>query len=181
MQKVDTSKSRGRPRKPLADGERPVVTLRFSTEQRRLLENEADRNGWSLAQEATNRIGVSFLEDTALGGSKTAELFRLLAGITQSIENATGKSWRDDYLTSIAVEEALIRAFRALAPTPPEDESTSHAFMDILDHPEKAQVDPELASIARDYVATRRKARDLGASLIIGRLAQASTAASDKS
>ncbi|MEI4509197.1 TraY domain-containing protein [Sphingopyxis sp. CCNWLW253] len=181
MQKPDTSKSRGRPRKPLSDGERPVVTLRFSTEQRRLLEKEADRNGWSLAQEATNRVGMSFLEDTVLGGSKTAELFRLLAGIIQSVEAATGRSWRDDYLTSIAVEEAVIRAFRALSPTQPDDEVTSRVFLDILDHPEKAQMDPELASRVRDYEVALRKARDLGASLLISRLARTTATAPDQS
>lgn len=181
MEKTDTPRSRGRPRKPLSEGERPVVTLRFSAEERRLLEQEADRNGWSLAQEATKRIGLSFIEDSVLGGSKTAELFRLLAGVIQSIETATGESWRDDYLTSIAVEAALIRAYKALSPAPPEDEVASRAFLDVLDHPESVQMNPELAAKVRNYEAALQKARDLGAGIIIGRLARMQADAPDKS
>ncbi len=173
MKSDTTTRPRGRPRKPLTQGARPVVTLRFSADQRAQLEREADRNGWSLAQEAVARIDRTFLEDSVLGGSDTAVLLRLLAGVIQSIEARTRKSWRDDYLTATAVNAAVNSAIRALSPTPPDDEITRYATADVLDRQNMGDLDPDLAAQVRDYEAALQRAYELGSSLAQGSLAVA--------
>lgn len=155
--KNEAKRPRGRPRKPVLDGDRPLVSVRFKPEVRRQLEAAADKNGWSLAQEAAARIERSFAEDSVLGDSDVAVLLRLLGAVIGTIQLRTGRSWSADPLTALAAEAAILETFRLHAPTEPDDEVTRYANADILDR-EDMTLDPDQTARARDYeVAEQRR------------------------
>lgn len=168
MENEKPTRSRGRPRKPIAEGERPVVTIRFSPKQRAFLEKEADANGWSLAQEAAARIDRSMWFDTFLGGSHTAQLLQSLGSVIKAIEDRMGGTWRDDYLVSCAVDAGISRTARAHFPAPPSGQIAEYAFADLLDQQSMSALDEETAAKVREYEAAVQRAYDLGSVLAMG-------------
>jgi hypothetical protein len=56
----------GRPRKPIADGERCSLGLRVTASIKRLVEAAADGSGRSVSQEVEHRLERSFRDDEVL-------------------------------------------------------------------------------------------------------------------
>lgn len=154
----------------MADGERPPITVRFSAETKRQLEQAADRSGWSVSQEIDSRVKQSFVEESMLG-SETATAFRTLAGIARIIEQTTGRPWREDYVTAYAVHAAVTQALRALSPSPPDDAVSKYAMADVLDRDGMPAPDPELISKAQGYTEALERAYQLGSALAMGSIA----------
>jgi hypothetical protein len=142
------------------DGERSVVTLRFSPETRRQLEAAADNNGWSLAQEAVNRVDRSFWEDGVLGGSETAEVLRVLSQMIALVERRTGKRWVDDQMGRLVVETALLSVMRALSVRPDDPLLDDIIHADIS--PEQLKgADPKLVEKLQSLQKAKTAARKM--------------------
>lgn len=158
------ARPRGRPRKAPVDGERPPVTVRFSAGTKRRLQDAADRNGWTLSQEADFRVAQSFAEE-AMVGSYTAMLFRQLAIIAWSVEQETGQSWRDNHLTARAMRAAVNVALDDALAREPDDEIAALAAADVLDRATMGYIDPATDAQAREYAEALQQAHELGVRL----------------
>jgi hypothetical protein len=146
------------------EGQKYTLSTKLSADTRVRLERAATRSGHSLGQEAENRLRQSLHDDDQFGGSGTAMLFRILAGVIWVIESETKKSWEEDYLTAVAVEAAVTRALRALLPPPPDSEIAELAYLDVLDRP-NVQMDADAAEEVRRYELAVDRAYQLGSAL----------------
>jgi hypothetical protein len=165
----DQKQARGRPRVAPVEGKKYSVSTKLSAETRLRLEQAANRNGHSLGQEAANRVRQSLLDDDQYGGTSTAMLFRMLAGVIWVIESETKKPWREDYLTAVAVEAAVTKALRVLLPPPPNDEIAELPNLDVLDRP-NVKMDADTAEKVRQHERAVDRAYQLGSALALAKV-----------
>ena len=118
---AEKKKRLGRPTKPGTAGQRNSLGLRVTAETKRKLEAAALKSGRSQSQEAEFRIVQSFLEEEAYGGQELHGLLRLLVGAADIIQARTGKSWSNDWDTSVTVQAAWTKLMEAVAAKPPPD------------------------------------------------------------
>ena len=120
------SKKRGRPALPPTQGKRAPLNTRTTLQLRDKVAEASKETGRSLAQEVELRLEQSFKSDDAInaafGGKELASLFRLLGAAAEQVELKTGKSWRTDLDTFVAMRLAwaqlLDQALNNWAPAP---------------------------------------------------------------
>jgi len=108
----ETPKRRGpKPRGPFV-GKRRTLTTKITEATRKRLEEAAAETDRSLSQEIEFRLEGSFLDEDSrnreYGGKALRALFKVLSGLTEAIEDRTGKSWDKDRDTYLGVFTAWI-------------------------------------------------------------------------
>ena len=98
----------GAGRKPRGEfkGKSATLTTRITPETRAALDRAAQKGGRSLSQEVEHRLYLSITRDRDHQRHIRA-LARAIALLTQQVERATGKCWRDDPFTGEALRHAI--------------------------------------------------------------------------
>jgi hypothetical protein len=102
----------GRPRKAEADKKGSAFTTRITAETRRALEASARKHHRSLSQEA--EAGLRDYLKKPAGEARNRAIAAIIFGLAERIEQQTGKSWRTDVFTSMALRysvEAVLTHF----------------------------------------------------------------------
>ena len=100
----------GRPRKAEADKKGSAFTTRITAETRRALEGSARKHRRSLSQEA--EAGLRDYLKKPAGAARNRAIGAIVGNLAQGIEQQTGKSWRTDVFTSMALRYATDRKLR---------------------------------------------------------------------
>jgi hypothetical protein len=96
----------GRPRKAETDKKGATFTTRISPETRRALEEAAKKhNNRSISQEA--EIALRHYLKKPEGAPRNLALAQVIGLLAEGIEQQTGKSWRTDVFTSMALRYAI--------------------------------------------------------------------------
>lgn len=109
-----------RPQGPFEE-KRKTLTTRITDETRTRLEKASRASGRSLAQEVELRLEQSFSVDEALGGKDTHAVLRMFGAVATLIEGRTGKSWRSDWETAVAVQAAWKKLALQVGPREPRE------------------------------------------------------------
>lgn len=91
-----------------------AFTTRITSETRRLLDASAKRHGRSVSQEAEVALR-SYLSKPS-GEPRNRALAFIVGHLAESIEARTGKSWREDTFTGMALHAAIEAALVYLVP-----------------------------------------------------------------
>jgi hypothetical protein len=100
----------GAGRKPRGDFSRKTSTLttRITAATRAALDRAAQESDHSLSQEVEHRLYLSIRRDRDLNHQRHFRaLAKAIALLTQQVERATGKCWRDDSFTGEALRHAI--------------------------------------------------------------------------
>ena len=100
----------GAGRKPRGEfrGKTATLTTRITPETRAALDRAAQKSGRSLSQEVEHRLDLSIRRDRDLNHQRHIRaLAEAIALLTQQVERATGKCWRDDPFTGEALRHAI--------------------------------------------------------------------------
>jgi hypothetical protein len=92
-----------------------MLTTRITPETRAALERAARKSGRSLSQEVEQQLHVS-LKRERTRRSDVLALAEAIAQVTEKVQEATGKQWREDAFTGQAVRHGidfLVRHFAA--------------------------------------------------------------------
>jgi predicted transcriptional regulator len=96
-------------------GKTATLTTRITPETREGLDRAAQESGLSLSQEVEYRLDRSLLRERNRAPDVLA-LAEAVAQVTEKVQEATGKHWREDAFTGVAVRHGidfLIRHFAA--------------------------------------------------------------------
>jgi hypothetical protein len=104
----------GRPRKAEADKKGSAFTTRITAETRRALEVSARKHRRSLSQEA--EAGLRDYLKKPAGEKRNRAIGAIVGNLAQGIEQQTGKSWRTDVFTSMALRYAIEAVLFHFAP-----------------------------------------------------------------
>jgi hypothetical protein len=104
----------GRPRKAEADKKGSAFTTRITAETRRALEVSARKHRRSLSQEA--EAGLRDYLKKPAGAARNRAIGAIVGNLAQGIEQQTGKSWRTDVFTSMALRYAIEAVLFHFAP-----------------------------------------------------------------
>jgi hypothetical protein len=104
----------GRPRKAEADKKGSAFTTRITAETRRALEVSARKHRRSLSQEA--EAGLRDYLKKPAGEKRNRAIGAIVGHLAQGIEQQTGKSWRTDVFTSMALRYAIEAVLFHFAP-----------------------------------------------------------------
>jgi hypothetical protein len=104
----------GRPRKAEEDKKGAVFTTRITHETRRALEASARKHRRSLSQEA--EAGLRDYLKKPVGEARNRAIAAIVGNLAEGIEQQTGKSWRTDVFTSMALRYAIEAVLFHFAP-----------------------------------------------------------------
>ncbi|MGY4370897.1 hypothetical protein ACVW1A_006962 [Bradyrhizobium sp. LB1.3] len=128
----------GRPPKGGIENKVEAFTTRITAETRRLLESSAKAHGRSLSQEAEVALR-SYLEKPS-GAPRNRALAYIVGNLAEGIEARTGKNWREDVFTGMAVHSAIEAALVYLVPERQQDPKVPER---LQEHAQK--MPPEIA------------------------------------
>jgi hypothetical protein len=94
--------------------------MRTTPSVKAALQEAADREGRSLAQEIEQRLERSLQVDVMLGGPATSALITAIVADVVEIEARTGSRWNKDILTFGAVRHAIMEHLADAMPIPEE-------------------------------------------------------------
>jgi predicted transcriptional regulator len=104
----------GRPRKAETDKKGATFTTRISWETRRGLDEAAKKHKRSVSLEA--EVALRHYLKKPEGAPRNRALASIVANLAEGIEAQTGKSWRTDIFTSMAVRYAIEAVLFHFAP-----------------------------------------------------------------
>jgi hypothetical protein len=104
----------GRPPRGNLKNKNSAFTTRITAETRRALEASAKKHRRSLSQEA--EAGLRDYLKKPAGEARNRAIAAIIGGLAEGIEQQTGKSWRTDIFTSMAMRYAVEAVLFHLAP-----------------------------------------------------------------
>jgi hypothetical protein len=104
----------GRPPRGELKNKNSAFTTRITAETRRALEEAARKHGRSLSQEAEVRLRYALEKPT--GAARNRAIAYMIGNLAEGIEKQTGKSWRTDVFTSMALRYAVEAVLFHFAP-----------------------------------------------------------------
>lgn len=107
---------------------RVALNMKASPALRAKIDEAANRSGLSIAQEVERRLLASIEAEDAIGGPRTASLFRAAAEAIGFAEQSTGKHWLDDFGTFHVAKGLLDILINERAPTPPSNDVIAAAY-----------------------------------------------------
>lgn len=119
-------------RKPKGEikGKDAAFSTRITAQTRRALEETAKRHGRSVSQEA--EIALRTYLSKPAGESRNRALAFIIGHLAEGIEATTGKSWRDDVFTGVALHFAIEMAMTYLVPERVPDPEVPQRVLDLV-------------------------------------------------